>query len=311
MQALTDNTIKDFAAAVRAELADLPKREIQDLTDGLEADLQDRFSEEGPGFDLGSAAEYAAELREAAGVAPKNTKRPYFSMEALNEGFTEWITHSGFGRAIYDFLFAVRPVWWVLRAGIAYLMIELLTRSAASLWLLPVLMLISVQWGRKKWLTQKFFTAILLPLNVLALVLSVPTASIINSKVDEYYAMQSALGNQPSIDGLRLQGSSVTEIKAYDETGTEVTGLTFKDEKGNQLLPSELTPGAIKVPDVTGLSIAELQQVLTDAGINNVDFNRLDNGLDSEVHVVSTMPAAGAWMLSTDVLTVIVGKQDF
>ena len=44
MQALTDNTIKDFAAAVRAELADLPKREVQELTDGLEADLHDRLA---------------------------------------------------------------------------------------------------------------------------------------------------------------------------------------------------------------------------------------------------------------------------
>lgn len=44
MQTLTDKNFDAFAKAVRAELSDLPKREIQELTEGLEADLAERFA---------------------------------------------------------------------------------------------------------------------------------------------------------------------------------------------------------------------------------------------------------------------------
>ena len=83
MQTLTDKNFDAFAKAVRAELSDLPKREIQELTEGLEADLAERFAEEGPGFEIGSAAEYASELREAAGITPKPEKRKAFSSQAI------------------------------------------------------------------------------------------------------------------------------------------------------------------------------------------------------------------------------------
>ena len=311
MQALTDNTIKDFAAAVRAELADLPKREIQELTDGLEADLQDRLSEEGESFDPGSAADYAAELREAAGISPRNAIRRYFSVAAFNEGFTEWANRTAFGRAIYNFVVSLRPVWWVLRAGVAFLIADTVSRDHFSIWFLPLFVLISIQWGRKKWLTQKFFTAILLPLNLLAVVLCIPSYYTISDKVDAYYSMESTMGNLPSTDGLRFNGVMVNEIKAFDKDKKEVTGLTFQDGTGNLILPSADTPGAVKTPDITEMGIADLEKALIDAGINNVDFIRLDNGLDSEVVVQKTEPAAGYWFDPKSTLTVTVGKPSF
>ncbi len=308
METLNDSTIANFAAAVRAELADLPKREIQELTDGLEADLHDRLMEEGEAFDLGSAAAYATELREAAGVSPRSQTRKYFSVAAFNEGFIEWATRTAFGRAIYDFTVSLRPVWWVTRAVVAYIIAETLSRSHFSLWALPVLILISVQWGRKQWLTQKFFTAILLPLNLLAMVLMVPTYAIISDKVGAYYSMENTLVNLPSFDGLRLNGVAITEIKAFDNHDTEVTGLTFQDATGNLILPSEATPGAIKVPDLRGMPISEVALALTNMGINNVEFNRVDNGLDSEVVVQQTTPGAGFWINPNNTLLVTVGK---
>jgi hypothetical protein len=304
METLNDSTIENFAAAVRAELADLPKREVAELTDGLEADLQDRLAEEGSAFAPGSPAKYAADLREAAGVAPKNVSRKYFSVAAFNKGFTEWSTRTSFGRAIYDFTVSLRPVWWVSRAVVAYIIAETLSRSNFSLWFLPLLILISIQWGRKQWLTQKFFTAILLPLNLLAMVLLVPTSYIVQDKVMMFDALQNWAASAPDPTGLRLNGVAVTEIKAYDRNHNEVTGLTFQDSSGDIILPSESTPGAIRVPVETGRTIAELQQDLTAAGINNVEFNRLDNGLDDEVRVVSTTPAAGAWIDPTSTLLV-------
>ena len=308
MPALTEINVHEFATAVRAELADLPKSEVQALTEGLEADLKERFAEEGEDFNPGSPEAYAAELREAAGAAPKRSKRKYFSASAFNEAFVAWATSTKFGTAIFEFALTLRPVWWVLRAGIAYLFVDLLTEGYLPLWSLPILVLISVQWGRKKWLTNKFFAAILVPLNLLVLVLLIPAGSLVVSRIDEYYTLQNIVGNMPPVNGLRLNGLPITEIKAFDEAGTEVKGLTFEDADGNQLLPSEATPGAIQVPNITGLGISEMQQVLIDAGINNVDFNRIDDGLDTEVKVVATEPSAGNWIDPTSVLTVTVAK---
>ena len=63
----TSPDIAAFAAAVRDALADLPRGEVDELTDGLEADLTDR-SLEPDAPDLGDALAYADELRLAAGL---------------------------------------------------------------------------------------------------------------------------------------------------------------------------------------------------------------------------------------------------
>ncbi|MEY4019510.1 MAG: hypothetical protein RLZZ590_810, partial [Actinomycetota bacterium] len=116
----TQNNIAAFAEAIRAELSDLPKREIQELTDGLEADLTERFAEEGTEFPLESASVYAADLREAAGVGPRTEKRKAFSAKALIENVEAWFRRTAFGSSVLEFGISVRPVWWVLRAFVAW-----------------------------------------------------------------------------------------------------------------------------------------------------------------------------------------------
>jgi len=44
----TDPAIEEFATAVRAALGDLPADEVDDLTDGLEADLTERAADGAP-----------------------------------------------------------------------------------------------------------------------------------------------------------------------------------------------------------------------------------------------------------------------
>ena len=75
MQTLTDKNFDAFAKAVRAELSDLPKREIQELTEGLEADLAERFAEEGSDFEFGSAAEKRQESRRSLKSAKHSLHR--------------------------------------------------------------------------------------------------------------------------------------------------------------------------------------------------------------------------------------------
>jgi hypothetical protein len=64
--------IAEFAQGVRAALADLPAEEVDDLTDGLEADLAEAYAEDLQ-RELPDPAAYATELRAAAGL-PMRTK---------------------------------------------------------------------------------------------------------------------------------------------------------------------------------------------------------------------------------------------
>ena len=59
--------IVTFAEGVRAALADLPAEEVDDLTEGLEADLAESLAED-LRRTLPDPVAYAAELRLAAGL---------------------------------------------------------------------------------------------------------------------------------------------------------------------------------------------------------------------------------------------------
>ena len=72
--------VAGYAAAVRRALAGLGPEQVEDLTDGLEADLAEALADEavaGRGADpvtrFGTPEEYAAELGAAAGLVPVPT----------------------------------------------------------------------------------------------------------------------------------------------------------------------------------------------------------------------------------------------
>lgn len=307
MEALTEKTIEAFAAAVRAELSDLPKREIEELTDGLEADLSERLSEEGESFDPGSAPAYAAELREAAGVSPKPEKKRFFSSRILLANLEGWFRRSSFGTSLFEFAVSLRPVWWVLRAGIAYLIAYVLGLGY-TIWLLPVFILVSVQWGRKKWLKGKFFTALLLPLNLLAVILIYPAAAVIDNSVREFHNLQDQVSMIRPMDGLRFNGDEVTKIKAFSNE-TELFDLHFTDQNGNDL-PGWLANGngPVQIPNVIGMTLNELNIAVDEAGIGGVNVDFLNGTPDdaSKVVVVSVDPQVGYWIDPNSAITVSV-----
>ncbi len=71
---VTHPEVAAFVAAVRRALDDLTPDEIDDLTGGLEADLDDALTDGGATSGIerfGSPADYAAELRSAAGLPPR------------------------------------------------------------------------------------------------------------------------------------------------------------------------------------------------------------------------------------------------
>lgn len=307
MQALTDTTIETFAAAVRSELADLPKREIQELTDGLEADLAERLAEEGGDFNPGSAAEYAAELREAAGIAPKPAKRKAFSSTAFIENTESWFRKSPFRNTILEFGISIRPVWWVLRVLIMFV---ILGAFRLPLWLFPVAAFVSIMWGRGIWFNNRFFKSILLPLNLFAILMIIPAVDSAARTVDQYLANNDLVQSTDYANrqGLQLNGDQVLQIKAFDETGTEVTGLTYQDQNGNPLFEVQAEP--IEVPDITGMTIPEFQAALTAVGIENVEINYLnESDTSGDVVVLRTEPGIGSWIDPKSTLLVIMDRQ--
>ena len=311
METLTDSTIKDFAAAVRAELKDLPKATIDELTGDLEASLAERQADEGDAFELGSPEIFAAELREAAGVSQKpnrlsvvNPKVIVSRIEALFRKFA--VTNS-----LLEFGISIRPLWWVLRAFIAWNFIwgyrEYLNTSTSWIILLGLTFL-SVQWGRKKWFTNKFFSFILVPLNLLAILLLPLTGILTENRISYVDAVQETLMNIPASNGLRLDGNPVTEITAVDASGQKIEGLTFLNPDGIDLLNPSYGEQIVVIPELRGKTLAEAQAILNPLGIQNVDITQLDDGNTADSYVQYTNPTAGDQFGTTSTLTIFLGK---
>jgi hypothetical protein len=307
MQSLTEVNIQAFAEAVRAELADLPKREIQDLTDGLEADLAEKFAEEGVDFANVSAADYAAELRDAAGVAPKAPRRKAFSSKAFMQNSEDWFRKTAFGSALLEFCISIRPVWWVLRVVVMFV---ILGAFRLPLWLFPVAVFLSIMWGRGIWFNNRFFKSIILPLNLVAILLIIPAADSVTRTIDQYIANTDLVQSTDYANraGLQLNGEQVLEVKAFDAKGVEVLGLTYQDQNGNPLFEAQATP--IEIPDISGMTIPEFQAALTAVGIENVEINYFDESEPTDdVVVLRTEPAIGSWLDPKSTLLVVVDHQ--
>ncbi len=305
MQTLNDSTIEEFAASVRIELRDLPKSVVEELTGDLEASLQERRDDEGEDFHLGSPIEYAAELREAAGVSQKPARTRAFSSKSFVASIESWFRKYAITRAILEFGISVRPLWWVIRAVIAWVIFGSLLGSTTSAIVLVTSVFLSVQWGRKKWFTSRFFAALLLPLNLLAMILVIPAQDSVLRNIN---AISSELdyGRALSNNGLNLNGSPIGEIQAFDAKGNLVTGLTFKDSSGNTLLS---TPNsAVTVPELAGMNLFEVQQALGLIGLNNVDIVYENNATELTGVVSRTEPAAGQSISTDSTITIYLDK---
>lgn len=125
-QAEPDVEVRAYARQVRAALADVPADRLTELLDDLEEHLVEVAAEGGEplAVRLGPPAEYAAELRRAAGLAEPSGPPEASGSTAL--GGASWSTgiSAGLDRltaspqyaAVRDFLPELRPAWWVLRA---------------------------------------------------------------------------------------------------------------------------------------------------------------------------------------------------
>lgn len=184
-----------YAAQVRAALEGLDREVIDDLTDGLEADLTETVLDElwvegsaTPKSALtsldeqalierfGPPAEYAAELAAAAEVEipqPTTAKRPALrerlaqSRGRVRAGMTAFVERHGWAREGFAMLRAMRPVWWAVRGWGLYVIVisqvlrvfdptQWVPRNPVNWIICLVAVGLSVQYGRKKFWQGKW-----------------------------------------------------------------------------------------------------------------------------------------------------------
>lgn len=312
MTTISDSTIKDFAKAVRSELNDLPKSVIEELTSELETSLEERRLDEGDSFNPGSPITYAAELRDAAGVPPKSNTAKNFSSKQFIAGLEQWFRRTPVTEAILEFGISIRPLWWITRAFLAWgILSDFYPNSVASVALLMLLIFLSVQWGRKKWFTNKFFRASLLPLNLVAIIALLPGSVLLSNTLNSIQNTEQMMQQWSANDGLEYNGSAVTKLRAIDSNGIEVTGLSFENQDGTPIeigVPlSELSQ--YQVPDIAGLSLFDAQRLLDEANVPAVDYVYLNNVNEQEAYVLSVDPPANSTVTSRDVVTITLDRK--
>ena len=252
--------ITAFANAVRDALKDLPTEEVDDLTDGLEADLAEEYAGDHPRA-LPSATAYAMELRTAAGMPPGAAKKTGLSagvVGVLRRGQRTWGDALGSARenpavaAALDFLAVLAPAWWLARAYLVTWALMLLfsgvfggfaglTPTNGFILVLIVCVVVSVQWGRGRWtfrghrllgIAANIVAAILLPF----LVGDVLSDSGYDPYAEEYYDVPSGYGDI----GHALEEAGVSNIYAYDAQGQPLVDVQLFDQDGRPLNPNEV-----------------------------------------------------------------------
>lgn len=240
MNALESPETTTYAAQVRAALADLPAEEIEELTGGLEADLAESWADSG-GVPLIDPVTYAAELRQAAGL-PIGQRRPGAWSRTITKWGNRWTAWvSAFrnvpgGAVIVDYVVALRPAWWFLRAWLAYQVLigytvvgrpELIPGGPVKLLALLALVAGSVWLGMQK--LNGFFKGLVILGNIFAIFMLFAVSSSLRFEVQHVETVY----EQGDLTGVYLNGDEVTNLFGYDADGNLINQLQLFDQNGN------------------------------------------------------------------------------
>jgi hypothetical protein len=275
-------TVGEYAASVRRHLADLPADQVDDLTDGLEADLADALADDaGDGGDrrdlaqrFGPPADYALELRSAAGLPdpgpaapaarPSDLSRLVTAVRSRARAAGAALDRQPWWPAVRNFLVVLRPVWWLLRAWSVYQVLVVVSGSRSS-WvpydlgtvlLFTVLAILSVQWGRGYWLPRRLgrlpvatsvAAVVLLPVAV-SEARNGETQGAFESGYDQAYAYQ-----EPQQDGVWVDGMQVSNLFVYDSAGNPLDDVQVYDDRGRAVQTVQDDGwGSYELPGVMG-----------------------------------------------------------
>ena len=319
-EAVILDQVHRYAADVRAHLVDLSPEQVDDLTDGLEADLAEALADM-PGalrpapagsevpdggatsfLDVtarfGPAAEYAAELRSAAGLDPAAPgPRPRIGVRGrltvvggiFESGWKSlWapLTSTPQWAAFREFAAELRPVWWVLRAWVVVLVVHQWLGGSEGFGLVPQVpfwrllllaaIVVSVQWGRGRWLRWRAVHVLRKVVNVVAVVVAVPffvsAAFGANTQLNGLNTYSAGSYDQGFDDGVRssgdgygtsgvstgsgdggvfVDGSQVSNLFVYDASGRALQDVQIFDDRGRPVrtITGEGTTQAWTLPD--------------------------------------------------------------
>lgn len=244
----------EFAAAVRERLSDLPPEELDELLDGLQADLTDRLAD---GGELGDPGSYADEMRQAAGLPPRSegpgpkSRRGALqaareTWEAAGERFTAYWEAGSSRRAIRDFALALRPLWWVARGFLVAWVAAAVIGGSVRAWQLagsPVFLMIalacivvSVQWGRGRWVPQRWLVWLRRAVSAGAIVALLPVTGFIWNDIASEPYYEAGPSYWPGLTSDDLQ---IGNIFAYDCNGEPLDGVQLFTRDGQPLTTLE------------------------------------------------------------------------
>ena len=249
-----DLTVETFANAVRGELFDLDAEAIDDLTDGLEADLADKLAD---GEALGDPIVYATELRTAAGIGARQRWSLSHTLRERLTGLRSRLSTLSSNPVIapgLGFIVSLRPVWWLARGFVLFAVLNTHRQWSAipndplQLLMLVVLIVASVQWGRGRWLPWKWSRPALFVASAIAVLMAPVVAGYTQSQLNGYWFAEP----QVTMNGLLVDGMPVTNIFAYGADGEPLTGVQLFDQYGNPLSVVSEGWGATFIPDDLG-----------------------------------------------------------
>lgn len=256
-------TVADYAAQVRAHLVGMSPEQVDDLTDGLEADLADALADAGgtaPADPVGQPdvlarfgppAEYARELRGAAGLPePDAVPRTGGLRAALSRARARWrrwqeravarLEERPWWPGVRDLGLSVRPLWWLLRAWVVYqLLMQTFTRgwgrggwtpaNVPTFLLFVGVLLVSVQWGRGLWAPRRL-PLLVRAVSVGAMILAYPALVwAANASAPVTYYSENEYVPQ---DGVWVDGMQVSNLFVYDAEGNPLSGVQVFDDRG-------------------------------------------------------------------------------
>jgi hypothetical protein len=257
MSVITDDTsaeVEAYLAAVRATLSDLPPAERDDLLAEVESSLREAADDTGSiGTRLGSPAEFAAELRTAAGLhaLPADASPPKWT-----ERLGRLRSHPR-AMAARRLAFELAPVWWVARgyvfvAGVAalagsswstrYPLVPRLGNAEWGVTALVVAAIASVAAGLRTRHAHGGVRHAAIAANVLCVALLIPVAAQLGDGARGTTIVE--VVREPfAPPGLAYNGAPVQNIYPYDLHGKLLHDVLLYDGAGN---PIEVTSG---VPD--------------------------------------------------------------